>query len=203
MEERNRLARDLHDSVKQQAFAASAQLAAAKARFRSDPERAADHLEQAEILIVKVRQELTDLIQELRPVAMKGKGLIVAVKDYAEDWCNRYDIDISTHVLGERNIPLEAEKSVFRIIQEALANVAWHSKASKVDLVFNFRTDFLLLTIRDDGIGFAVDQTKKTGMGLKSMAERAELIGGELIIDSRIGVGTKIILKYPYTQLEI
>ncbi|MBG0786621.1 MAG: sensor histidine kinase [Anaerolineaceae bacterium] len=203
LEERNRLARDLHDSVKQQAFAASAQLAAAKARFSSDPERAADHLEQAEILIGKVRQELTDLIQELRPVAMKGKGLIVAVKDYAEDWCNRYDIEISTHVRGERNLPLEVEKSVFRIIQEGLANVAWHSHATKVDLVFNFRTDFLLLTIRDDGIGFTIDQTKKSGMGLKSMRERAELIGGELIIDSRIGVGTKIILKYPYKQLEI
>ncbi len=90
---------------------------------------------------MKVRQELTDLIQELRPVAMKGKGLIVAVKDYAEDWCNRYDIDISTMSLGAE-YSLEAEKSVFRIIQEALANVAWHSKASKVDLVFNFRTDF-------------------------------------------------------------
>lgn len=203
LEERNRLARDLHDSVKQQAFAASAQLAAAKARFETDPERALDHLSEAEILIGKVRQELTDLIQELRPVSMKGKGLIAAVKDYAEDWCKRYDIEISTHVRGERNIPLEAEKSLFRIIQEGLANVAWHSHATKVDLVFNFRSDFLLLTIRDDGQGFDMEQPRKTGMGLKSMNERAELIGGELVIDSRIGVGTKIILKYPYQKLEI
>jgi NarL family two-component system sensor histidine kinase LiaS len=203
LEERNRLARDLHDSVKQQAFAASAQLAAARARFESDPERAQGHLEEAEVLIGKVRQELTDLIQELRPVAMKGKGLIVAVRDYAEDWCNRYDIEIRTHVRGERNIPLEVEKSIFRIIQEALANVAWHSQALAVDLVFNFRTDFLLLTIRDDGAGFIVGQPRKSGMGLKSMRERAELIGGELIIDSRLGVGTKIILKYPYQKLEM
>lgn len=203
LEERNRLARDLHDSVKQQAFAASAQLAAAKARIDSDPERALAHMNEAEILIGKVRQELTNLIQELRPVAMKGKGLIVAVKDYAEDWCNRYNIEISTHVRGERAIPLEAEKSIFRIIQEALANVAWHSRAAKVDLVFNFRTDFLLLTIRDDGEGFILEQPRKSGMGLKSMKERAELIGGELVIDSRLGVGTKIRLKYPYQKLEI
>lgn len=203
LEERNRLARDLHDSVKQQAFAASAQLAAAKARIDSDPEKAMAHLIEAEVLSGKVRQELTDLIQELRPVAMKGKGLIVAVKEYAQDWCNRYDIEMSTHVRGERTIPLEVEKTIFRIIQEALANVAWHSGASKVDLVFNFRTDFLLLTIRDDGGGFIVNQPRKSGMGLKSMEERAELIGGELVIESRLGVGTKIILKYPYQKLEI
>ena len=182
---------------------ASAQLGAAKAKINTDPEQALVHLTEAESLIGKVRQELTDLIQELRPVAMKGKGLIVAVKDYAEDWCNRYDIEISTHVRGERNLPLEVEKTIFRIIQEALANVAWHSQASKVDLVFNFRSDFLLLTIRDDGEGFVVEQPRKTGMGLKSMKERGELIGGELTIDSRLGVGTKIILKYPYQKLEL
>ncbi len=203
LEERNRLARDLHDSVKQQAFAASAQLGAARARFKSNPEQAQQHLHEADILIGKVRQELTDLIQELRPVAMKGKGLIAAVKDYAGDWCKRNEIEISAHIRGERNLPLEVEKSIFRIIQEALANVAWHSHAKKVDVVFNFRSDFLLLTVRDDGEGFLVDQPRKTGMGLKSMKERAELIGGELIIDSKLGQGTKIILKYPYRKLEL
>ncbi len=203
LEERNRLARDLHDSVKQQAFAASAQLGAARSRFESNPEKARQHLSEADLLIGKVRQELTDLIQELRPVEMKGKGLIAAVKDYAGAWCKRNEIEIITHIRGERSLPLEVEKGIFRIIQEALANVAWHSHAKKVDLVFNFRSDFLLLTIRDDGEGFQVDQPRKTGMGLKSMKERAELIGGELVIDSRVGQGTKIILKYPYRKLEL
>ncbi|MBU2578415.1 sensor histidine kinase [Patescibacteria group bacterium] len=198
LEERNRLARDLHDSVKQQAFAASAQLGAAKAHIQSNPEQALSHLNEADILIGKVRQELTDLIQELRPVAMKGKGLIAAVEDYAKDWCNRNEIEINIHVSGERSLPLNVEKSIFRIIQEALANVAWHSHANNVDLVFNFRSDFLLLTIRDDGEGFLINQPRKTGMGLKSMQERAELIGGELNIDSRLDLGTKIILKYSY-----
>jgi NarL family two-component system sensor histidine kinase LiaS len=202
LEERNRLARDLHDSVKQQAFAASAQLGAARVRFEKDPEQARQHLFEAEYLIGKVRQELTDLIQELRPIEMKGKGLIAAVKDYAGEWCNRNEIEIVSHIRGERSLPLDVEKSIFRIIQEALSNVAWHSHAKKVDLVFNFRSDFLLLTIRDDGDGFQVDQPRKNCMGLKSMKERAELIGGELVIDSRIGQGTKIILKYPYRKME-
>ncbi len=203
LEERSRLARDLHDSVKQQAFAASAQIGAAKAHFKQNPEKAISHLIEAESLVTKVRQELIDLIQELRPVAMKGKGLIAAVEDYANSWCRRNNIEVTVHVRGERALPVDVEKAVFRIIQEALANIAWHSHAENVDIVLNFRTDFLLLTIRDDGHGFEVEQPRKTGMGLKSMRERAELIEGELIIDSRINQGTKIILKYPYQNVEM
>ncbi len=203
LEERSRLARDLHDSVKQQAFAASAQLGAAKAHFQVNPGKALSHLVEAETLVTKVRQELTDLIQELRPVAMKGKGLISAIRDYSEGWCHRNEIELTMHVRGERTLPLDVEKCIFRIVQEALANIAWHSHAEKVDLVFNFRTDFLLLTVRDDGQGFIVEQPRKSGMGLKSMRERAELIQGVLTIDSRINQGTKIILKYPYQVAEM
>ena len=203
LEERNRLARDLHDSVKQQTFAASAQLGAAKAHFQNNPQQALYHLGEAEILIGQVRQELTDLIQELRPVEMKGKGLLPAIKEYTDNWSKRNHILLNMTIRGERSLPLNVEKSLFRILQEALANVAWHSRANKVDIVFNFRSDFLLLTIRDDGDGFVVDQPRKQGMGLRSMRERAELISGELIIDSRIDMGTKIILKYPYQKLEL
>ncbi|MCB2202578.1 HAMP domain-containing protein [bacterium] len=203
LEERNRLARDLHDSVKQQAFAASAQLGAARSHFSKNPEQAEENLHEAEILIGKVREELTDLIQELRPIAMKGKGLITAVREYGEGWSRRNKIEISTHVRGERGLPLVVEKAIFRIIQEALSNVAWHSRADRVDVVFNFRTDFLLLTVKDDGDGFDMRQMRDSGLGLKSMKERAELIDSTLIIDSRIGLGTKIILKYPYQKMEI
>ena len=203
LEERNRLARDLHDSVKQQTFAASAQLGAAKAHFANNPQQALYHLEEAEVLIGQVRQELTDLIQELRPVEMKGKGLLPAIEEYAENWSKRNHVILNMNIRGERSLPLNVEKSLFRIVQEALANVAWHSHASKVDIVFNFRSDFLLLTIRDDGDGFNIDQPKRQGMGLRSMRERAELISGELIVDSRINLGTKVILKYPYQKLEL
>jgi len=89
LEERNRLARDLHDSVKQQAFAASAQLAAAKTHFEHDPDEAFFHLQEAEQLIEKVRQELTALIKEMRPIEMKGKGLLPAVEDFVNDWKRR------------------------------------------------------------------------------------------------------------------
>jgi len=198
LEERNRLARDLHDSVKQQAFAASAQLGAAKLYIESQPEKSYAHLIEAECLIGKVRQELTDLIQELRPVEMKGKGLIRALREYSDEWRRRNEIDLNLHVQRERSLPLEVEKSLFRIIQEALSNVAWHSQARKVDLIIRFMPDNLWVTIQDDGKGFNSELIQSDGFGLKSMKERAELIGGELVIESKSGRGTKIIVKYPY-----
>jgi len=203
LQERNRLARDLHDSVKQQAFAASAQLGAARAHFENNPDESLSHLQEAEKLVGKVRQELTDLIQELRPIEMKGKGLITAVGNYASDWSEHNSIKIETHVRGERSMPLQVEKSIFRIVQEALANIAWHSRADKASIFFDFRNDFLLIIVTDDGIGFVTDQNQKSGVGLKSMRERAELIGGELIINSQINIGTKVILKYPYQEMEL
>ncbi len=203
LEERNRLARDLHDSVKQQAFAASAQLGAARVHFKNNPDAAYNHLMEGEILIGKVRQELTDLIQELRPVEMKGKGLVPAVEHYVKDWRRRNDVDVSIQVSGERNLPLNVEKSIFRIIQEALANVSWHSQAENVNIVFNYRSDFLMLTIHDNGQGFNLEETRAKGVGLKSMSERAGLIEGAFHIDSSPGKGTKISLKYPYQKMEM
>jgi NarL family two-component system sensor histidine kinase LiaS len=203
LEERNRFARDLHDSVKQQAFAASAQLGAAKSHFSQDPALAYEHLQEADSLISKVREELTDLIQELRPVEMKGKGLIPAVKDYASDWSRRNKIEVITRVRGERSLPLDVEDCFFRVIQEALANVAWHSEAKKVVLFFEYRRDELVLIIQDDGKGFSLEEGRKKGLGLKSMCERAGLIGGKLVIDSQMNSGTKLVLRYPYQKLEI
>jgi len=202
-EERNRLARDLHDSVKQQAFAASAQLGAARAHFEQNPEAAATHLKEAELLVGKVRQELTDLIQELRPIEMKGKGLIPAVEEYADTWSRRNEIEVAVHVRGERSLPLEIENSIFRIVQEALSNVAWHSHAETVDIVFNFRPEGLMLTVKDDGIGFHPNRVSRNGIGLESMRERAALINGTIKIESRPELGTKVILRYPYQSMEI
>ena len=204
LEERNRLARDLHDSVKQQAFAASAQLAAARVHMNAHPEKAYEQLKEAELLIEKVRQELTDLILELRPGEIKGKGLVVAAENFISDWRRRNEISIEFDVWGEEHIlPLDAQKSIFRILQEALANVLWHSQAKLVRVSFDFRSYILVVIIEDDGKGFVVEQRRGEGMGLDFMKERAALIGGELIISSFPGRGTSIVLRYPYPVAEI
>jgi signal transduction histidine kinase len=167
-----------------------------------NPDKAYSHLIEADLLVAKIRQELTELIQELRPVEIKGKGLIAAVKDYAEDLARRNDIEINIAVWGELSLPLDVEECIFRVVQEALANVLWHSQADKVDLTLDYRPDMFYLSIEDNGIGFDYDRNKIEGMGLEFMCERAALIGGRLEIDSKLGQGTKIVLKYPYPLME-
>jgi len=203
LEERNRLARDLHDSVKQQAFAASAQLGAAKVHFDNDPEEAFFHIQEAEQLIEKVRQALTALINEMRPIEMKGMGLIPAVDDLVNDWKRRNPMNLQIQMHGKQSLPLELEKGIFRIIQEALANISWHSQAQNVNLMLDFKPKYLRLVIKDDGKGFILSDSPKYSLGLQSMHERAVLIGGELNINSQLGQGTEIVLTVPYPAMEI
>jgi signal transduction histidine kinase len=194
MEERNRLARDLHDSVKQQAFAASAQLGAARTRFRSNPVQAEVHMVESEKLMYEVRLELTDLIQELRPIALQGRGLATAVREYVLDCSNQTDIEIDVRIHGERALPLEVEQALFRIVQGALANVARHSQADHAEVLMIYGPDTITLNIADNGRGFCVN-SKHNGFGLPSMYERAELINGDLSIESEIGKGTRVTVK--------
>ena len=134
MEERNRLARELHDSVKQQAFAASAQLAAAHSLIYQNPDEAAGNLVEAEKLVDDVRRELTNLIHELRPAALKGEGLVKAVRLLASETENLLGIPILVRVQAERIISLDIEQTLYRILQGALSNVARHSLAKRIDI---------------------------------------------------------------------
>ncbi|MDQ3387776.1 MAG: histidine kinase, partial [Actinomycetota bacterium] len=130
LEARNRFARDLHDSVKQQVFATSMQIATARALIRQKPANAESHLEQAHELVRQAQKELNVLIHEMRPAALEGKGLPQALREYAAEWSKRTEIPTEVHVRGEREVPLEAEQALFRVAQESLANVAKHSNSA-------------------------------------------------------------------------
>jgi NarL family two-component system sensor histidine kinase LiaS len=196
VEERNRLARDLHDSVKQQAFAAAAQISAAKMLLEHDPAAAEAHIEQVERLIYDLRQELTSLIRELRPAALEGKGLASALREYAADWSGQSGIELEVRVQGERSLSLDIEQAVFRIVQEALSNVARHSEASSAEIGLIYTKLAISCTISDDGLGFDPDQ-EHGGFGLRSMQERAIALGGALTVESVSGAGTCISLAVP------
>ena len=148
------MARDLHDSAKQQAFAAAAQISAARKLMTHDPEAALTRIDEAERLIDDLRKELTILIEELRPAALEDKGLASAVREYAEDWSRQNGIKLHVNIQHERPLPLDAEQMIFRIIQEALANVARHSQASSVEIGLVYNKHNITCTINDDGIGF-------------------------------------------------
>ncbi|MCB0155387.1 MAG: HAMP domain-containing protein, partial [Anaerolineae bacterium] len=172
LEERNRLARDLHDSVKQQVFATAMQVGAAKAILDRDPDAAREHLSEAEQLVRQAQQELTTLIQELRPVALEGRGLARALDDYATDWGRQNNIAVELRVSGERPLPLPIEQTLFRVAQEALANIARHSRAAAAELHLAWLAHGVTLTISDNGQGFNVTSPNGRGMGLQSMRER-------------------------------
>jgi signal transduction histidine kinase len=190
--ERNRLARDLHDSAKQQAFALSAQLDAARSLLQRDPTAADTHLRQAEQMADQIRQELATLILELRPSVLGEQTLADALDRYLMEWSQQTGIQAEFQVDGERALLRETEQTLFRICQEALANVSRHSQAERVAVTLDFRTDQLKLTVQDYGQGFDAEQMQE-GVGTQSMRERAaSLPAGSFNLASMPGQGTVV-----------
>ena len=191
LEERNRLARDLHDSVKQEVFAATMHLGAAEVLWERDTEAARQKVAEALALSQQAQQELTTLVRELRPVALEGKGLATALREHVEDWSRQTGIAARVVVQRERDLPLEVERAFFRVAQEALTNVAKHSGAAHVEVTLACTDTTATLTIADDGRGFDVTAAEGRGMGLCSMRERIEAIGGTLRVAST-GAGSTV-----------
>jgi signal transduction histidine kinase len=195
IEERNRLARELHDSVKQHVFANALLVRSARKLFARDPAQAERHLAEAEELAGQTQQELTDLIRALRPAALADKGLAAVLREYTGDWSRRTGIAVDLRVQGEHATPLDVEEALLRVAQEALANVARHSGAQAVEVRLAWEgqpeADRVCLTVRDDGRGFDPAQAEGKGLGLASMRERVAALGGTLRIDGGAG-GTSV-----------
>ncbi|GCE48656.1 two-component system, NarL family, sensor histidine kinase LiaS [Thermosporothrix hazakensis] len=203
LEERNRLARDLHDSVKQQVFAVSMQLSTVKGLMSRDQEAAQKHLYEAEHLVRQVQQELTALIRELRPVGLEGKGLALALQEYALHWQQQTCIPAVVRIQGEHPLGLEVEEALYRVMQEALSNIARHSKATSVELQLRYEEDAVFLEISDNGIGFQVEAARGKGVGLLSIEERIEAINGSVTIESERDMGTTLCIHCPLTQKDL
>ncbi len=201
LEERNRLARDLHDSAKQKAFAALAQMGAANGMLKGGRQGIKNHLEEAENLVYEVIQELTFLIQEIHPSALKEKGLASMLREYVFQWESRNDAGVNLKIENERRLPLEIEQAFYRIIQEALANITRHSRATYVDVTLSFQETEIQAAVADNGLGFDCTQ-KPTGLGLRSIRERIESIGGICQIESAPGKGTRIQVRAPLESPE-
>lgn len=200
LEARNRFARDLHDSVKQQVFATSLQIAAARALISKDTDSAESHLAQADELVRAAQKELNVLISEMRPAALEGKGLAAALREYTARWSEGAEIPSDVHAQGERETPLEVEQALFRVAQEALANVAKHSRATHVEIDLIFTADTLTLRVADDGRGFDTSQSPGGGFGLQSMRERLAKLGGHVNVESAPGKGTRVTCVCPLNK---
>jgi NarL family two-component system sensor histidine kinase LiaS len=184
VEERNRLARDLHDTVKQHVFANALLVRAARKQLDRDPEAARARLEEAERLAEQTQQELIDLIKALRPAALADKGLMGMLRAYTEEWSQRTGVAVDLRAQGERLTALDVEEAFYRVAQEALTNVARHSHANHVEMQLTWTDQTLAMTVRDDGLGFVVAESARKGLGLANMRERLEALGGSLTIRS-------------------
>jgi NarL family two-component system sensor histidine kinase LiaS len=195
MEERNRLARDLHDSVKQQVFAISMNLGTVDTLWERDPDQARRKLESAKQLAQQAQKELAMLIQTLRPVQMQGKGLAQALAEFLRDWEKHSGIRAELQTAEGISPAGEKEQALFRVAQEALSNAARHSGARNVRITLTAEGGSAVLTVSDDGHGF--DPSEATGgFGLKSMRERMQALGGTLEISSG-GDGTRLAARMP------
>jgi NarL family two-component system sensor histidine kinase LiaS len=197
IEERQRVARDLHDSVKQQAFAITLLIGAAMKALDKDTSIARSYLTEAEELSYQTRQELTGIIQETRMLALPEGGLIVVLQEYLRRWSQRNSIAV------EADFPMESpvfspniEEVLLRVTQEALANIARHSGATLARVQLTGSNDEISLHVCDDGHGFAPAIVAGTGVGLSSMRERVEKAQGALRIESDVN-GTHIVVCLP------
>jgi signal transduction histidine kinase len=186
--ERQRLARDLHDTVKQKAFALNLQLATARRMLGS--EGGGERLEGAQRLTRQIQEELGQILDELRP---KDSELPFAerIRMRANDWSHTSSATVGFDIEDIRTLAPATEDALLRVIDEALSNVLRHSGAQHVDLVLRREAERVHLIITDNGHGASSDFS--SGMGLRNMRERVEALpGGHFAFDSEPGRGTRI-----------
>jgi signal transduction histidine kinase len=204
VEERNRLARDLHDSVTQSLFSVSLLSEAALSLLDRDPAKARERLERANELAQGALAEMRALIFQLRPMTLQEEGLISALKKHLSALHSRHSLDVELQVTGaERRLAASIEDAAFRIIQESLNNVVKHASAAQIRVQLHFGANALGLVTVDNGVGFDPAAPRLTStLGMTSMRERAEHIGGKLTVDSAPAQGTRIRAELPIAHAE-
>src|SRR6266702_7536682 len=164
LQERARLSRDLHDSIKQQVFALAVQVELARSLLDQDGAAAREHLGFADELSYQVQQELTSLIHALRPVDLQTKGLMAALRDYVTTWSRQTGIAADLSLPQTCRLPSVVEEALWRVTQEALSNVARHSQASKVRLHLAWTERQVTFSLADNGQGFDPRAVQQKGI---------------------------------------
>lgn len=203
-EERNRLARDLHDSIKQQIFSINISAAAAQARWEDDPAGAQAALADVRRSAQEAMVEMRAMLQQLAPAPLEKVGLAGALRDQADALSFRSGAQVNTTIADlphDDRLPPGAQEAIFRVAQEALANIARHARASTVSLRLHADDNAVLLDIDDDGQGFD-PSSAAGGMGMTNMRQRAESMGGALALDSAVGNGAHLRLTIPLLQID-
>ena len=200
-DERKRIARELHDEVGQ---SITSLMIGFRLLETNDPEKMRQGIANLKRLSASTLDEVRHLALELRPSSIDDLGLVAALQQYVRDYSEKFMVNAdfqSSGFEGKRLRP-ELEIALYRIIQEALTNVAKHSEASKVSVLMSIRNESIVAIVEDNGKGFDADsllasRTTEKKLGLYGMQERASLIGGVLTIEATPGKGTTIFLEVP------
>lgn len=200
--ERKRIARDLHDELGQLLTGLRLKLETIR-KMCSDEEGLDKIVDEAQEIAKRVDDGVDFLAWELRPAALDDLGLHSALSKFVKEWSRYSGVNAELLVSGSKKIRLEpdVETHLYRIAQEALNNVHKHAKAKHVEVSLERRGDLVVLIVSDDGKGFDPEKKKKNGnsdgIGLIGMCERAEIIGGDIEVESARGKGTTIYVRVP------
>ena len=199
VEERNRLARDLHDSVTQTLFSIVLNAESAALLMDGDPAKAREHVQRLQELARDALAEMRSIIFELRPAELEADGLVATLRKHIDVLARVRRTPIAFDVRGERRLAPDAEQGMYRIAQEALNNAFKHAGASNVRVLLDIDGKRARLCVQDDGAGFDPDapDLHSKRLGLTSMRERAEALGGTLSVASSKGAGTTVTVEVP------
>src|SRR4051812_210659 len=200
-EERNRLARDLHDSIKQQLFSINVGTAAAQERWERDPEGALKALADVRRSAREAMVEMQAMLHQLRPEALGTAGLVEALREQCEALGYRTGAEVTLELgepLPDDRMPPGAPEALFRMAQEMMANVARHARARRVHVWLGRQDQMVGLHVEDDGQGFSPG-AESSGMGLRNLKERAESLSGHFEAASTPGTGTRTSVFIPFT----
>lgn len=197
LEERRRLARDLHDTVSQQLFAIHMSASSLPKVLELNRAQADMVMSQLIQMSNTAQKQMRALIAQLRPMELMGKTLAEALDQWFPDYCRQNGLKGVKDVDIQGNVSEAKEHQLFLIIQEAMANIVKHAEAGMVSLSLREGTHRIVLSISDDGQGFVNGHPKQGSYGLMTMSERAEKLGGNVEIISKPGAGTTIRAHIP------
>lgn len=201
LEQRQRLARELHDSISQTVYGIALAARTAQQLMVTDPAKVRGPLDMVLRLSEAALAEMRALIFELRPEALDREGLIGALKHHTAALRARHGLRVEEVFAAEPRLSLENKQGLYRIAQEALHNAARHARARTVGVALVPNGSQVSLEIWDDGIGFDAGNAYPGHLGLHTMRERASELGGKLEIESRPGGGTKVRALIPLSPL--
>jgi len=197
IEERQRLARDLHDAVSQQLFALNMLASAATRSVEKNKEIAKRQIEEIAEIAQKAQGEMRALLLHLRPVHLSNDTLQEGMEKLVEELAQRTGIRFETEIEAIDGLSKGVEDHLFRLLQESLSNALRHSGAAVIKLQLTQTSGSVVLKVQDNGKGFDVTEEKKASYGLKTMKERCEELGGKFTLTSRIGEGTFVDIRIP------